>query len=382
LGTGENSALLAEFFLILILKASRSTPVSEVSSRAAGNFLNKEGSTMELIVEGRGAFIGKHQGRIRVTRAQQMVTEAPLIHLKRILVIDNGVSISSDVIRICCEEGIPIHFLDSRGSAFASLYSAGLVGTVMTRRAQLQAYETEVSVSLAKAFIAGKLQNQGNLLRYIAKYRKETNPVLYEELMLVASETQDFLHELANLKAGHIDDIREQILSVEGRASQCYWSAVARLIPAELRWPGRETRGALDSFNSALNYGYGILYCQVEQALTLAGLDPYGGYLHTDRPGKPSLVLDLIEEFRQAVVDRTIIALINKRVSLEQDKTQHLTEETRKRIAEKVLERLESNELYEKKRQALRCILQSQARHLALFLRGERPAYEPFIAGW
>src|SRR5881409_3033564 len=82
---------------------------------------------------------------------------------------------------------------------------------------------------------------------------------------------------------------------LEGRAAQGYWSQIASIIPAELAWPGRETRGATDPFNAALNYGYGILYGQVEQALTLAGLDPYGGFLHADRPGKRSLVLDLIE---------------------------------------------------------------------------------------
>ena len=138
----------------------------------------------------------------------------------------------------------------------------------------------------------------------------------------------------------------------------------------------------MDRFNSALNYGYGILYSQVEQALILAGLDSYGGFLHADRPGKPSLVLDLIEEFRQTVVDRTIIGLVNKRVVIEQDEDHRLSETTRKKLAEKVLERMESSELYEKKRQALRFILQNQARHLALFVRGEREQYEPFVAGW
>ena len=117
-----------------------------------------------------------------------------------------------------------------------------------------------------------------------------------------------------------------------------------------MAWPGRETRGATDRFNSALNYGYGILYAKVEQALVLAGLDPYGGFLHADRPGKPSLVLDLIEEFRQTVVDRTIIGMVNKHVAIEQDENDRLTETTRKKIAEKVLERLESSEMYEKKR--------------------------------
>ena len=337
---------------------------------------------MELIVEGKGTFLSKHQGRLRVMRDRQMVSEVPLIHLKQVIVVDSGVAISSDVVQVCSSEGIPIHFLDSRGVALASLYSAGLTGTVLTRRAQLLAYTTQAGVALAKAFIAGKLENQANLLRYMAKYQKENDAALYQEMMLVAVEAQDALAELAVLDAPVVEKIRDRLLSVEGRFAQRYWAVIARLLPSDLNWPGRETRGALDPFNAALNYGYGILYSQVERALTLAGLDPYGGFLHADRPGKPSLVLDLIEEFRQCIVDRTLIALVHKRVALEQDEEQRLTEVTRKKIAEKVLERLESSELYEKKRQALRLILQSQARHLALFVRGERSIYEPFIAGW
>ena len=337
---------------------------------------------MELIVEGRGAFLSKHQGRLRVTREKMMVTEVPLIHLDQVLIIDNGIAISSDVIRVCTEEGIPIHFLSGRGSAFASLYSAGLTGTVQTRRAQLLAYENVVGVRLAKAFVQGKLENQANLLRYMAKYRKGSEPGLHEEMMLVALEMRDYLYELEQLQANKIEDIREQILSVEGRASQRYWTIIGQVIPSELAWPGRETRGAIDAFNAALNYGYGFLYGQVERAITLAGLDPYGGFLHTDRPGKPSLVLDMIEEFRQTVVDRTVIGLVNKRFAIEQDEDHRLNEATRKKLIEKIRERMESSELYEKKRQALRFILQSQARHLALFARGEREQYQPFVAGW
>jgi CRISP-associated protein Cas1 len=337
---------------------------------------------MELIVEGRGTFVSKHQGRLRVSRKQKMISELPLIHLERVIIVDNSIALSSDVIRVCCEEGIPIHFLSGRGKPVASLYSAGLTGTVLTRRGQLLAYESSRGVTAAKAMIAGKLENQANLLRYIAKYRKETEPTLHEELMLVALEMRDALHELTQLHAEHIDDIREQLMSVEGRAAQKYWTAIGRIIPSDLKWPGRETRGATDPFNASLNYGYGILYARVEQALILAGLDPYGGFLHADRPGKPSLVLDLIEEFRQTVVDRTVIGLVNKRFDIEQDDDARLKEATRLKLAEKLRERIESAELYEKKRQALRFILQSQARHLACFLRSEREQYEPFVAGW
>jgi len=93
----------------------------------------------------------------------------PIIHLKHVLIIGSGVSLSSDVVRVCSEEGIPIHFLDHRETAIAGFYSAGLTGTVLTRRAQLLAYETAVGVAIGKAFVTGKLTNQANLLRYMAK---------------------------------------------------------------------------------------------------------------------------------------------------------------------------------------------------------------------
>jgi CRISPR-associated protein Cas1 len=337
---------------------------------------------MDLIVEGRGVFISKHQGRLRVTQDGKVLTEAPLIHLEHILIVDTGVALSSDVVQACAEEGIPIHFVSGTGRPLAGIYSAGLTGTVLTRRAQLGAYTSPRGLSLAIALIRGKLENQSNLLRYIGKYRKTTDEALHEELMLVASEIRDHLAELEHLTGGTVDERREQLLSVEGRAAQRYWAAIACLIPAELAWPRRETQGAHDPFNIALNYGYGILYAQVEQALILAGLDPYGGFLHADRPGKPSLVLDLIETFRQTVVDRTVIGLVNKGFAITRDELGLLDQTTKRRLAEKVLERLESTEPFEGKRQPLRIILQTQARQIATFLRGDREEFKAFVAPW
>jgi CRISP-associated protein Cas1 len=114
----------------------------------------------------------------------------------------------------------------------------------------------------------------------------------------------------------------------------------------------------------------------------LAGLDPYGGFIHVDRPGKPSLVLDLIEEFRAAVVDRTILGLVNKKVAIEQDERGFLLDKTRRQLAEKVLARLESHESHEGKQHTVRAVIQMQARHIATYVRGEREVYQPFVAGW
>jgi CRISPR-associated protein Cas1 len=179
-----------------------------------------------------------------------------------------------------------------------------------------------------------------------------------------------------------VDDVRGQILSVEGRGAQKYWAGIRHLLLVETEWPGRRSQGAADPVNSALNYGYGILYSQIERSLVLAGLDPYAGFLHVDRPGKSSLVYDAVEEFRQCVVDRTVMAIFNRGMAVTLDEQGRLTEESRRSVAEKVLARLEATERYEEKRHPLRAIIQMQARHLAGFLRGDRATYEPFVGGW
>lgn len=341
-----------------------------------------------IIADQFGSFISKHSERLRVTLKKEVLGEAPLLFLEQVLVSGRGVSLSSDAVEACCERGIPLYFLSSRGEPYAALYAAGLGGTVLTRRAQLAAYDDARGVALACAFAEGKMINQANLLRYTAKYRKTADPPLFRELRLRFREVLDHADELRELRqagdaGARVDDLRGGLLSIEGRAAQRYWDALKLVVPDRLDWPGREGRGAKDSFNSALNYGYGVLYGQVERAIVLAGLDPYAGYIHVDRPGKPSLTLDLIEEFRAPVVDRTILGLVNRGTEIGQDADGLLTLEIRRTIAARVLERLEeSTEKYEGKRQKLRFILQSQARHLASFLRGDRPAYEPFTCGW
>lgn len=341
-----------------------------------------------LIADTFGSHIGKYSERLKVTQGETVLTQAPLLHLESVIVSSMGVSISADAIRACTERGIPIHFLSGSGNPYAALYSAGLTGTVLTRRAQLMAYHDARALHLAAAFAGGKIENQATLLKYIAKYRKETNPAVYEELRLLSGEVLDFIGDIQYwFKFGlqenaTIDEIRAHLLAAEAHAAKKYWAGLGLVLPEQLAWPGRLTFGAQDPFNSALNYGYGILYSAVERALVLAGLDPYGGFIHTDRPGKLSLVYDLIEEFRSPIVDRTILGLVNKKVKIEQDEDHRLTEKTRRQLAEKILERLESQESHEGKNYTLRTIIQMQARHLATYVRGERPEYTPFLISW
>ncbi len=343
-----------------------------------------------LLVDEYGVHIGKYSERLKVTKKGQTLSQAPLLHLESVTIANQGVSISAEAVRECTERGIPIFFVSGTGTAYASLYSAGLAGTVATRRAQLEAFHNRRGLQLVMALSMGKIQNQVNLLKYVAKYRNETAPELYEELRRRADEALDQLIEIERLGrypevlegTATIADLRAELMGLEGRAAQRYWGAVRLVLPEKYAFPGRSGRGASDPINAALNYGYGILYGQCERCLVLAGLDPYAGFLHVDRPGKPSLTLDFIEEFRQAVVDRTVIGMANKGAAFAQDDKNMLTKEARQSLAEKVLERLESGVAYEGKRHPLRAVMQRQARHLAGFLRGERLAYTPYQLAW
>jgi CRISPR-associated protein Cas1 len=335
-----------------------------------------------LVVDERGAYIGKHQGRLQVRKGRQVLQEAPLMHLEQVIVSGRAVSLSAEAVSACAGQGIPIHLVSYQGSPYASMYAAGLTGTVQTRRAQLLAYTDRRGLNLAKAFARGKISNQASLVRYLARYRKRQDAALHQELEWLAGEIKDHLAELRKLDADRVDDVRAQLLGVEGRAAQKYWRAVKLAVAAGDDWPGRQGRGAKDPLNAALNYAYGIVYGQIERAIVLAGLDPYAGFVHTDRPGKPSLVLDLIEEFRPAAADRPVFAIFNRGTPVELDERGLLTQTSRRTVADKVLERLEKPERYERKKVPLRVVMQSQARHLATFVRGDRSHYAPFLVHW
>ncbi len=340
-----------------------------------------------LIVEQYGAYVGRHSERIRVSQKRKTLVEAPVMFLEQVLIIGKAISISTDALALCAGQGIPVHYLSRRGTPYAAVYAAGLGGTVITRRAQYAAYNDARGVAIAGALVIGKLKNQANLLKYLAKSRKEKSPVQYEALRQAARAIRQHIKRverwLQDERCLNEAARRSQLMAIEGHAAQCYWDGIAYVVPPQLAWPGRRQRGAKDPFNAALNYGYGVLYGQVERAILLAGLDPYAGFIHVDRPGKPSLVLDLIEEFRAPVVDRAILGIVGQRIPIQQDKDGWLALSTRRTIAERVLQRLEeSTERYERKRYKLRWILQSQARHMATYLRGERAVYQPFVSGW
>lgn len=357
----------------------------------------------EVVILNFGTSLGKKSERLVIKEQGRVVEEIPFRDIASLTIATRGVSLSSDVVAECVEAGVQINFLTSGGRPYAKITSPQLTGTVITRREQILAYLDHRGPLLAKAFVEGKLKNQVNVLKYFAKSRRTQNPSLYEELNTCISRLEKISTALNEVFDGgsqdptgaplalpalpapsarelKIDEVRGQLFSIEGRAAQEYWAGVGLLLEKKVDFEGREGRGATDPVNSALNYGYGILYSQVWGAVMLAGLEPFAGYLHTDRPGKPSLVLDLTEEFRPCVVDRTILAHLLRGGKIEVDEGR-LEDKSRRELARWLLERLDNEEPFEGKKYRLRAIIQRQARQLATFLRGEGK-YRPFIGSW
>jgi len=335
----------------------------------------------DLMVFNAGAFVGKESERIVVKEKKRKIFEAPFFQVKQIVISSKGIAISSDLVRECAKEGIPINFLSTDGDLRARMVSSSMLGTAVIRQEQLKAKEDRRGVELAKAFVRGKIRNQINLLKYYAKYRKKLNPELHEALRNSAIVMRSIEKELDELEGDRVEDIRGKLFAIEGRVAHWYWQAVKWLVMDKIEFEGRKKRGAKDLFNVLLNYGYGILYSKVWNAVDMAGLDPYVGYIHVERAGQPSLVLDLVEEFRQQAVDRAVIGMINKGAEFKQNRSGQLSKRAKKRLAKAMMKRLAGVVKLEGRRYRLGGALRKQAQKIASYVRGGED-YMPFVASW
>lgn len=331
----------------------------------------------QLFVSGFGLFIGKKSERVIVRRGKTVCAQVPLMRLQEIIVASRGISFSTDLIEELCERGIRIGFLTSSGKPFALLTSPMLTATVETRRAQFASYHNERGADLCRWIVAGKLHNQEKLLRYFGKSREAERKIPLEA---AAASLRRLRRSALAVTGSAPDEVRGSLMGIEGTGGRLYWKQIGNMLPDHFGFEGRSHQGAPDAVNAALNYGYGILMSHVWGAIMNAGLEPFAGFMHVDRSGKPSLVLDLIEEFRQPVVDRAILSWLNKGGQLKLEKGL-LDGASRENVAARVLLRLVATEHHRGKQHQVRSVVQMQARLAASAVRGLRP-YRSFSFKW
>ena len=334
---------------------------------------------MHIIIDDFGMGLYKKSERLVIKKNGETVQEIPFFDVEDILFMTKGAVISTDVITECTEHGIQIHFLDYKQQPIASLYSPTLHATVKTRREQILSLYDNRSVQMVREILTAKITNQYRVLKYYLKSKNKVDDE-YKKILEISRHILEYAKDIEKIDGSSIDRVRDQFFSVEGRAAKHYWQGVQMLLQKKINFPGREQRGTNDPINMMFNYGYAILGGYVQSAILRAGLEPFAGILHTDRPGKKSLQYDMIEVFRQPVIDRAVISLLSKGF---QPKIEEglLDLDTRKRISEKVIERLNARESYDGKKYTIQSIIQLQTRELASFFRENKP-YKAFVGSW
>ncbi|MEM2001025.1 MAG: CRISPR-associated endonuclease Cas1 [Candidatus Methanomethylicaceae archaeon] len=336
----------------------------------------------ELVLNTPGCFLGKTDQRIVVRRERRKVYEAPLLRLTGITIASPGITLSADVIDQCAEHEIPILFLSPQGKVVAVLSapesSNGAIGLLQMHALM----EGKPAMDLAKRFAWGKIKNQMNLMKYFHKYRKHVDAEFAAAFRTKLAAMEKILGELKQVEfKGDLQAARGHLLSIEGRAASEYWDLVGLLLKGQTDFPGRERKGAKDLVNSLLNYGYALLQSRVYLAAIKAGLTPEISFLHALQKRKPTLVYDLMEEFRPQIVDRTVLKMLARREKLEVTSEGLLTDHTRRRLIQQIQQRLATLIRFRGREMKLEEVIQHQAQLLVKHLRGEAE-YRAFVGKW
>ena len=331
-----------------------------------GAWLNKDGENVVVSVE------NVERGRVPIH------TIGGIIGFGR-------VPMSPPLLGACCAAGISVNYM-TEGGRFLARVEGPVSGNVLLRRTQYRwADESARRDAIIKSIVAGKILNQRAVLTRAARDHGGTMESADRETLSAAA---DRLAGIVKRTEKPLDG--DQLRGAEGEAGQVYFSVLDHLVRGErplFAFKGRSRRPPMDATNALLSFAYALLTSDVRGALESVGLDPAVGYLHVDRPGRPSLALDMMEEFRPYFADRLVLSLINRRQlgpkdfrTLDNGATL-LTDDSRKTVLvayqERKRDEIQHPFLDEKITVGLLWFVQAQL--LARHLRGDLDAYPPFI---
>ena len=316
-----------------------------------------------IIINDFGVFLGLKSYLLVIKKDSKVIKEIALNRIKTIQVLSRGVSLSSDLILACANRGIKIFF--NNFTTFSAIHSLYEHKSVQIRQNQFDVCNSQSGLELARKLIIGKLKNQRATLLYssrnIENYKKEEIINIFDKTIL----------QLKNKK----NISKEYILGCEGNLANHYFEFLKyfELLPNSFEY--RTKRNSQEITNIALNYGYAILSNFIYKSCINAGLEPYIGVLHTTRSSKPSLVLDIMEEYRSFVVDRNIIKLRFKLA-----KTNDF-DKIKKEVAKNILTTIHKKYKYNHKKLTLESIIQRQVYKISGYF-SKTQNYKSYIFRW
>lgn len=312
----------------------------------------------------------------------------PLIKVDQVVVFGDS-TVTSPALAALLAQHAEVCFLTSYGS-FIGRLSPEFSKNSLIRLEQHRAHNDPArTVTLARAFVTGKLTNLRTLLLRTNRKRDEA------AVEAAAQTIKGALEQVALVRSTgtpppdpsrpQADTPQGRLLGLEGAASAAYFGVFDRLLLDDWGFVRRTRRPPTDPINALLSYAYTLLMHQVSAAINIVGLDPYVGFLHSSQYGKPALALDVMEEFRPVIADSVVLTLVNNGMIKRDDFVEELgafrlTDAARRTFLTKFEERLSTevqHPTFKYKATYRRC-LELQVRLVAKWLTGEIPEYPPF----
>lgn len=259
-----------------------------------------------LYVTQSDSYLHKEGETVVVKQQDKRMLQLPIHTIGQIVCMGFSIIVSPPLMAFCAKNNVSIAWLSEQGR-FLGRVEGPIKGNVLLRREQHRwADYSEAALSIAKCVVASKINNSRmNLMRFL---RNQPEHPHKETIELQIYKLAEIINQIET--TDKIDTLR----GLEGEAANYYFNVFNHMIVQqknEFQFKGRSRRPPRDKVNALISYLYTLLVFDIRSALETVGLDPYIGFLHSDRPGRPSLALDLMEEFRAPLADRLALSLIN-----------------------------------------------------------------------
>ncbi|NTW56066.1 MAG: type I-C CRISPR-associated endonuclease Cas1 [Chlorobiaceae bacterium] len=334
-----------------------------------------------LFVTTQGSYLSK-EGECAVIRIERDEKVRLPIHMLDGILCFGQVTCSPFLLGHCAENGVTVTFMTEYGRFLCQLQGP-TKGNILLRRSQYRfADNYQQSAILARSFIIGKIGNSRvTLARALRDHPEKVDGV---KMRYAQKSLASCVKRLEN------ETDQEIIRGIEGEAGKVYFEVFDQCITVSdplLRFNGRNRRPPVDRINCLLSFLYTLLTHDIRSALESCGLDPAAGFLHKDRPGRPSLALDMLEEFRSYIADRLALSLINRGQIQAGDFTVSetgavlLKDDARKTLIT-AYQRRKQEEIehpFVKEKMAVGLLWHMQAMLLARYIRGDIDTYPPFV---
>ena len=334
-----------------------------------------------LYVTTQGAYLSKEGETVLVSVEGQKRLQLP-VHTLGGIVCFGRVMCSPFLMGFCAENNIGMSFLTEHGR-FMARVQGPVSGNVLLRREQYRRADApDFSAAMARFTLTGKIANSRTVLQRAV--RDHGDKIAQPEVEQAVSVLGGALKRIETIS--NLDELR----GVEGETARSYFSVFDHLITSQKNdffFKGRNRRPPLDNVNCLLSFLYTLLLHDVRSALEGVGLDPGVGFLHRDRPGRPGLALDMMEEFRSFLADRLALSLINlgqvkdKGFNKSDTGAVLMSDDTRKEVIVTYQKRKQDEILHPfiGEKVAIGILFHVQALLLARYLRGDLDGYPPFI---